>query len=207
MDFTLGAESRCHIIRLTESRSAERAIRTSYFRPIVAKLTTSRLTTPPAIRRLSDVETTATGQRPAAHVVRVVAGGLATMLFVDLVLGLGLFDVVAPALVADVFVFAAVAFALKAPPRTIAPAAVLAASASVAVSIAVAVVDSSTKTPVMGYGGAWPGFAELAGLGLLTAWSVRSSSRQRCDSVGIGPRGCLVGDRGLAQSGATIPTC
>jgi signal transduction histidine kinase len=107
-----------------------------------------------------------------------VAGGLATLLIVDLVLGVGLLNVVIPALLADVLVIAALALALKSPPQTIAPAAVLAAAASVAVSIVVHVVDSSTKTPVMGYGGAWPGFAELAGLGLLTAWSVRSSSRK-----------------------------
>jgi signal transduction histidine kinase len=137
---------------------------------------TTRLTTRPAIRRLSEVETTATGQRPAAHVVRVVAGGLATLVFVDLLLGAKFFNVVMPALVADVLVIAAVALATVSPPRTIAPAMVLGSAASIAVSLVVDVADSSTSTPVMG-NGAWPGFAEFAGLGLLTAWSVRSSSR------------------------------
>jgi signal transduction histidine kinase len=122
----------------------------------------TRLTTRPAIRRLSEVETTATGQRPAAHVVRVVAGGLATLVFVDLLLGAKFFNVVMPALVADVLVIAAVALATVSPPRTIAPAMVLGSAASIAVSLVVDVADSST---------------EFAGLGLLTAWSVRSSSR------------------------------
>ena len=123
------------------------------------------------------METTATGQRPAAHVVRVVAGGLATLVFADLLLGIELFGVVWPALVGDVLVIAALALALVAPPRTIPLAAVGGCAASVAISFFVEVADSTVRAKGMGVGGAWPGFAELAGLGLLTAWSVRSASR------------------------------
>ena len=161
---------------------------------------TSRLTTRPAIRRLSEVETTATGQRPAAHVVRVVAGGLATLVFVDLLLGVEFFNVVVPALVADVLVIAAVALATVSPPRTIAPAMVLGSAASIAVSLVVDVADSSTRTPVMG-NGAWPGFAEFAGLGLLTAWSVRSSSRKGAMASSLALGFALLAIVAMAQSG------
>jgi signal transduction histidine kinase len=122
------------------------------------------------------VETTATGQRPAAHVVRVVAGGLATLVLIDIFLGIEFLNVVMPALVGDVLVCAAVVLALVAPPRTIAPAVVLGSAASIVVSLVVELADSTTRTPVMG-NGAWPGFAELAGLGLLTGWSFRSAAR------------------------------
>jgi signal transduction histidine kinase len=123
------------------------------------------------------VDTTATRQRPTTDVVVVAAGGLVALLFIDLLLALELFDVVLPALGGDVAVIAAVAFACVAPPRMIPLATVAGSAASMAISLAVHYNDSTEHIVVMGPGGAWPGFAELAGLGLLTAWSVRSASR------------------------------
>ena len=65
---------------------------------------------------------------------------------------------------------AALALALVSPPRTIPLAAVAGSVASIAILFVVQAADSSTKATGMGVGGAWPGFAELAGLGLLTGW-------------------------------------
>ena len=106
----------------------------------------------------------------------VAAAGLGFLLLLDVVLGVKVFDVVLPALVGDLAVIGAVAVAVTAPPRTIQIGAVVGSAASVAVSLAVYVTTSDTRSLMMGFG-AWPGFAELAGLALLTAWSVRSSSR------------------------------
>jgi signal transduction histidine kinase len=122
------------------------------------------------------VETTASGQRPAAQVVAVVAVSLAGLTLIDLLLGIQFFHVLWPALLGDAAVIGAVAFAAVAPPRTIPPAAIAASTASVAISVLVAFEDFTRWTPLMGLG-AWPGFAELAGLGLLTIWSVRAASR------------------------------
>jgi signal transduction histidine kinase len=125
---------------------------------------------------LSEVEWTASGQRPASRFTAVVAGGLAGLTLIDLLLGVQVFHVIWPALLADAAVIGAVAFAAIAPPRTIPPATIVASAASVAISVIVAFEDFTKWTPLMGYG-AWPGFAELAGLGLLTIWSVRSTPR------------------------------
>jgi signal transduction histidine kinase len=122
------------------------------------------------------VETTASGQRPAGQVVAVTAASLVGLTLIDLVLGLQFFNVVWPAIVADVAVIAAVAYATVAPPRTISQAAVAGSAASIAISVIVAAADFTTEARLMGKG-AWPGFAELGGLGLLTIWSVRSASR------------------------------
>ena len=106
----------------------------------------------------------------------VAAAGLGFLLLLDVVLGVKVFDVVLPALVGDLAVIGAVAVAVTAPPRTIPIGAVVGSAASVAVSLAVYVTTSDTRSLMMGFG-AWPGFAELAGLALLTVWSVRSASR------------------------------
>jgi signal transduction histidine kinase len=122
------------------------------------------------------VETTASGQRPAVQVGAVVTATLAGLTFIDLLLGIQFFHVIWPALLGDAAIIGAVAFAAIAPPRTIPPATAAAAAASIAISVLVALEDFTKWVPLMGYG-AWPGFAELAGLGLLTIWSVRSASR------------------------------
>jgi signal transduction histidine kinase len=122
------------------------------------------------------VEATASGQRPAGQVVAVTAASLAGLTLIDLVLGLQFFNVVWPALVGDAAVIGAVAYATVAPPRTIPQATVAAAAASTIISAGVAAADFSTWSRLMGYG-AWPGFAELGGLGLLTIWSIRSATR------------------------------
>jgi len=85
--------------------------------------------------------------------------------------------VVEPALAADIAVGASLAAAINQSGRLRLAACLLAAGASLAVSRAVFVVDVFEYSPVMGRG-AWPGFAELAGLGFLTAWCVRASRRR-----------------------------
>jgi signal transduction histidine kinase len=176
MTLTLSVRHPRRITRLTGNGSAERTIPTSYFWWVLLRSGRRQLTPPPDIRRLSDVDTTATRQRPAAEVVAVAVGGLIVLLSLDLLLGLQLFDVVLPALAGDIAVIGALALALVSPPRTIAPAAVAGCAASVVISLIVHFADSAPPTTVIGVG-AWPGFVEIAGLGLLTGWSVRSASR------------------------------
>jgi signal transduction histidine kinase len=112
-----------------------------------------------------------------SQVVGVVAAGLVGLTLLDILLGVEFFGVVMPALVADVAVLGSVGLATISPPRWVAVATVGGSLASVAVSLFVRLDDSTDDSLLMGTG-AWPGFAELAGLGLLTAWSVRSTPRR-----------------------------
>jgi signal transduction histidine kinase len=118
------------------------------------------------------VEATAAWQRQTRAVVVIIASGLCTLMLVDVVLGVQLFDVVWPAFVADVAVLGACAVALTDADRRLVAASLFASTASVVVSLAVEFANPRVWS--MGVGlGAWPGFAELAGLGLLAGWSVR----------------------------------
>jgi signal transduction histidine kinase len=96
-----------------------------------------------------------------------IMGGLNT---VDVVLGIRVFDIFVPALVGGL----AVSYAVLLASRFLLAATVGASVASIVVSASVHSAHITAYTPVMGHG-AWPGIAELAGLGLLTGWSVRSS--------------------------------
>jgi signal transduction histidine kinase len=127
-----------------------------------------------------EVETTATRQRQTPSAVAVAGGGLVILIVADIIVGEQLFRVTRPALTADLAVLTAVGLALVAPPRSVPWAAVAASAASVGISLSVELSNTMTWSPLVGYG-SWPGFAELAGLGLLTGWSVRSA----------GPRGAL----------------
>ena len=137
MTLTLSVRHPRRIARVTEIGSAERTIPTSYFRWVLLRSGRRQLTPLPDIRRLSEVDTTATRQRPAAEVVAVAAGGLIALFFLDLLLGLELFHVVLPALAGDIAVIGALALSLVSPPRTIAPAAVAGCAASIVISLIV----------------------------------------------------------------------
>ena len=117
------------------------------------------------------------GQRSAIAPVGAMVG----LTLIDAVLAARLFGVLAPALLADVACLVALVLALARDGSDRFVALVVAASASVAISAWVFTnqISDSTDwsanfTPVMGHG-AWPGMAELAALGFLTAWCVRSS--------------------------------
>jgi len=95
-----------------------------------------------------------------------IMGGL---IVIDIVIGIRVFDIFVPAMVAGV----AVSYAVLVASRFLLWSTMLAALASLLVSTAVHSAHLTSYTPVMGLG-AWPGVAELAGIGLLTGWSVRS---------------------------------
>lgn len=98
---------------------------------------------------------------------------------VDVILAARVFDVLRPALAADAAVLIAVSIAVARNGRDRIVAVAIASAASILVSYAVYVTmiaDADRFTPVMGHG-AWPGVAELAGLGFLTGWSLRMSRR------------------------------
>ncbi len=88
---------------------------------------------------------------------------------IDIVLGIRVFGIFLPAMAAGLIVSYAVLLAT----RFLLSATLLAALGSLVVSAAVHSSRITDYTPVMGLG-AWPGVAELAGIGLLTGWSVRS---------------------------------
>jgi signal transduction histidine kinase len=99
---------------------------------------------------------------------------MTVLIIIDVVVGSRVFGEARPALAADAFVGLALGFAMLEPRRLLLAAMVGASLGSIAVSRAVDVFGPFDFVPVMGQG-AWPGFAEIAGLGFLTAWSVRSS--------------------------------
>jgi signal transduction histidine kinase len=101
---------------------------------------------------------------------------MVALVVIDVVVGTRAFMVVKPALAADAAVGVALVAAILQPSRLRLAATLAAAAASLAISRAVDVIDVIEYSPVMGRG-AWPGFAELAGLGVLTAWCVRASRR------------------------------
>lgn len=88
---------------------------------------------------------------------------------VDIILGERIFGVFVPAAVAGIVVSYSVALAT----RYLLAATLLAALSSILVSGAVRAASIDEYSPVMGYG-AWPGVAELVGLGFLVGWGVRS---------------------------------
>lgn len=96
------------------------------------------------------------------------------LIAIDVVVGSRVFGEARPALAADAFVALALVFAVIDPARLRLAATIGAALASIAVSRAVERLGPLDFVPVMGRG-AWPGFAEIAGLGFLAAWCVRSS--------------------------------
>ena len=99
---------------------------------------------------------------------------MAVLIIIDVVVGSRVFGEVRPALTADIFVAFALLVALVEPQRLLLAAMIGASLGSIAVSRSVDVFGPLDFVPVMGYG-AWPGFAEIAGLGFLAAWSVRAS--------------------------------
>ncbi len=122
-----------------------------------------------------------------------IMGGLSV---VDVVLGIRVFEIFIPAMVAGLIVSYAVLLAS----RFLLWATLFAALVSILVSAAVDSADVTDYTPVMGHG-AWPGVAELAGIGLLTGWSVRSlkleAAMAACAAVG----GALYALSALRQDG------
>lgn len=123
------------------------------------------------------MSTTVAAPEPLARraAAGVVAGMLA-LIAIDVIVGTRAFMVVKPALAADVAIGIALAATIIQSGRLRLVATLASAASSLAVSRAVAVIDVVEYSPVMGRG-AWPGFAELAGLGFLTAWCVRASRR------------------------------
>ncbi|HRE00685.1 MAG TPA: histidine kinase, partial [Ilumatobacteraceae bacterium] len=115
---------------------------------------------------------------------------------VDTLLGVRVFHVVIPALVAGLVVSYAVLLAS----RALLWSTVLAAAASIAVSAAVRAAEPTLYSPVMGLG-AWPGVAELAGLGLLTGWSVRSLKLEGAAIAVLSVAGALYAMADLRQDG------
>lgn len=95
-----------------------------------------------------------------------IMGGLNV---IDVLLGVRVFKIFIPAVAAGLIVSYAVLLAA----RFLLASTILAATGSLLVSAAVNSANLTHYTPVMGLG-AWPGVAELAGIGLLTGWSVRS---------------------------------
>ena len=129
---------------------------------------------------------------PATRAFAVVGAGMVVLILIDLVVGVRVFEEVRPALTADVFVAFALSFAMLEPRRLLLAATIGGALGSIVVSRAVDMYGPLHFNAVMG-SGAWPGFAEVAGLGFLGAWSVRSSAcpgRDRCFGRGrFGVRG------------------
>ncbi len=107
--------------------------------------------------------------RPIADARWWLIAVMVMFLAIDVIIGERVFNVFAPALLAGLVITYGVALAA----RYLLPATVIAAAASVAVSFMVDHASITSYTPVMGRG-AWPGFAELAGLGFLVGWCVRS---------------------------------
>lgn len=132
----------------------------------------------PRTRIVSGVSTTTIGapEVPFGRAVAAVTAGMLMLIVIDVVLGTNAFKVVRPALAADTAVAFALVMAVVLPDRIRIASLLVAAGSSVAVSRAVDIVGGSGFTPVMGTG-AWPGFAELAGLGFLTTWCVRVPRR------------------------------
>jgi signal transduction histidine kinase len=113
---------------------------------------------------------------PATRAFAVVGAGMVVLILIDVVVGERVFGEVRPALAADVLVAFALSYAILEPRRLLLAATIGGALGSVAVSRAVDVLAplDYLPVPVMGYG-AWPGFAEIAGLGFLVVWNVRAS--------------------------------
>ncbi len=120
-------------------------------------------------------------------------GGLIT---IDVVLGIRVLGVFFPAAVAGVVVSYAVLLAS----RFLLAGTLLAAFASVMVSATVHGADITDYTPVMGLG-AWPGVAELAGIGFLTGWSVRSLKPEAAVIATAAVAGALYALADLRQDG------
>jgi signal transduction histidine kinase len=114
---------------------------------------------------------------PRVVIVPIVAMIGFTVL--DVVLAARVFDVLRPALAADALVLLGVSIALARGGRERFVGLLVGALGSIAISRAVYVTRIAAETsftPVMGHG-AWPGTAELAGLGFLTGWCLRASRR------------------------------
>lgn len=120
--------------------------------------------------------TVATSEPLARRAAAGVVAGMLALIVIDVVVGTRAFGVVKPALAADAAVGVAVLAAIMPSERLRLVATLVAAAGSIAVSRAVDEIGLAEYSPVMGMG-AWPGFAELAGLGFLTAWCVRASRR------------------------------
>ncbi len=103
-----------------------------------------------------------------------VLAGMLVLIIIDIVVGSRVFGELRPALAADAVVCSAIIVAILEPERLRLASLLGAGLASVGVSRAVDLYGPHDFTPVMGTG-AWPGFAEVAGLGFLTVWCVRSS--------------------------------
>ena len=103
-----------------------------------------------------------------------VVAGMLVLIIIDIVVGSRVFGELRPALAADAVVCSAIIVAILEPERLRLALLLGASLASVGVSRAVDLDGPHDFTPVMGTG-AWPGFAEVAGLGFLTVWCVRSS--------------------------------
>jgi signal transduction histidine kinase len=111
---------------------------------------------------------------PATRAFAVVGAGIVVLILIDVVVGVRVFEEVRPALTADVFVAFALSFAMLEPRRLLLAATIGGAVGSIAVSRAVEMYGPLHFNVVMG-SGAWPGFAEVAGLGFLAAWCVREA--------------------------------
>ena len=113
---------------------------------------------------------------------RIVIGPIVAMIgftVLDVVLAERVFGVLRPALAADALVLIGVSIAFARGGRDRFLGLLVAAGGSIAVSRAVyatRLAHESSFTPVMGHG-AWPGVAELAGLGFLTGWCLRACRR------------------------------
>jgi signal transduction histidine kinase len=105
-----------------------------------------------------------------------VVAGTITLMIIDVVVGSRVFGEIRPALAADAVVAIAVLVAILSPDQLRLASLIGACLASIGISRAVQMSGPYALVPVMG-SGAWPGFAEVAGLGFLTAWCVRSSSK------------------------------
>ena len=131
-----------------------------------------------------------------------VVGVLGLLAFLDLVLGHSLFNVTTPALVADVGLIAAVLAAGRWPLESLGFGAAMSAGVSLRVALARhGATGPLVYSPVMGTGGAWPGFAELAGLALLTALCIRSLTPARGIAAGATFAGALAAIAQLRQNG------
>jgi signal transduction histidine kinase len=98
------------------------------------------------------------------------------LILIDVVVGERVFREARPALAADVLVAFALSYAMLQPRRLLLAATIGGALGSIAVSRAVDVLGPLDRLPVPVMGtGAWPGFAEIAGLGFLVVWNVRAS--------------------------------
>ena len=149
----------------------------SYFRPDLRVEGRCLRTRAARTRIVSNVSTTVGApEMPFRRAVATGVAGMLILIVIDVIVGSSAFGVVLPALAADIGVAFALVIGIVLPTRSRFAAIFLATGASIAVSRAVDNAGSLGFTPVMG-SGAWPGFAELAGLGFLTGWCVRVARR------------------------------